>query len=262
MATLQLEFNCLCLFVRDEVNNVVHVLMPRTDHPGMDRHVVRVYHPKFPDPPVGKSMEGLEWILGPTTGSAECSTLATNDDGEVVDVTVTSGDASGHNGKKAHKDLVTQAHAHVLTRVTLRAGRVLDRDARAKWKLKGREVYMAHRVVWEIDDVPDTLTWKQLNNPNPIPFASLAELGAEQDLPSPVGPPKKGHRLRIFHTTEDGLPPNDGDGVLDECAVRQHFRHYYGLLLHHPTPDQLPYLVGHPHLRTFNCGVGQALLGE
>jgi hypothetical protein len=262
MATLQLEFNCLCLFVRDETNNVVHVLMPRTDHPGMDRHVVRIYHPTFRAPPEGKSMEGLEWVLGPRTGSTGYSTLATNDEGEIVDVTVTSGDAGGHNGKKAHKDLVTKAHPHVLTRVTLRAGSVLDRSAEAKWKLKGKDVSMVHCVVWEIDDVPDTLTWNPLNNADPIPLASLTELGDEQTLPLADGSPgpKKGHRLRIFHTTEDGLPPNN-EGVLDECAVRQHFRHYYGLLGHHPTPDQLPRDPKAPFVKTFNCGVGQALLG-
>jgi hypothetical protein len=263
MATLQLEFNCLCLFVRDETNNVVHVLMPRTDHPGMERHVVRLYHPTFPPAPIGKSMEGLEWVLGPTTGSADFSRFAKTTEGEIVDVTVISGDASGHNGKKAPKDLVETAHHHVLTRVTLRAGKVCSRTAAARWAFKGIKVYMAHRVVWEIDDVPDILTWNSLNHADPIPLVSLADLGPETILPvcDQISGTKMGHRLEIYHTTPEGLPP-DNEGQLDETAVRRHFRHYYELIGHSPIKDEeLPYSVEVP-LRTFNCGVGQALLDE
>jgi hypothetical protein len=121
---------------------------------------------------------------------------------------------------------------------------------------------MAHRVVWEIDDVPDRLVWRPLKNPDRYPLLALSELGAEQPLPGRNGAfgAKTGYRLRIFHTTEDGLPPNDEDGVLDECAVRQHFRHYYGLLRHRPKSAQLPHTPD--RVKTFNCGVGQALLGE
>jgi hypothetical protein len=260
MATLQLEFNCLCLFVRDEANDVVHVLMPRTDHPGMDRHVVRVYHPELPPPPDGKSMEGLEWVLGPAKGSANLLSLATNDTGELVDVTVASGDANAQNGKKVDKDLVTTVHDKVLTRVVLRAGTLVDRRSPVRWKLKGRRFKMVDRVVWEIDDVDDSLTWNKLKNSDPFPLTSLAELGPPQPLPGPGH--KTGYQLRIFHTTEEGLPPDGDVGVLDELAIQQHFRHFYDLLNYNPSPDQLPRDPEVPFLRTFNCGVGQALLGE
>jgi hypothetical protein len=253
MATLHLEFNCLCLFVRDEKNKIVYVLMPTT-HRGADRHVVRLYHPALPAPPEGKSMEGLEWVLGPATGSAELPSLGPTNDGTIVDVTVASEQPKGQNGKKAHKDLASTAHDDVLTRVTLRAGRVIGRASEAEWVLNGEKIDMAHRVVWEIDDVPDTLIWKELQKPDKFPLTSLADLGPEQPLPGG----KMGHHLRIFHTTEDGLPPNDV-GVLDEAAIQRHFRHFYDLLKHTPTNAQLPHTP--PTLiKTFNCGVGQALL--
>ncbi|HEX6373093.1 MAG TPA: hypothetical protein VF006_29490 [Longimicrobium sp.] len=269
MATLQLEFNCLCLFVRDEKNDVVHVLMPSTNHPGMEPHVVRMFHSSFTAHPKGRSMEGLEWVLGPEKGSADFLSLRKNDDGEIVDVTRASGDSSGHNGKKADKKLVTSAHHHVLTRVTLRGGRVFDRFAKADWELKGNIVRMAHQVVWEIDDVPDTLTWHPLNKPDDIPLTSLKELGPEEPLPAPDGTPspKMGHRLRIFHTTKEGLPPNDENGALDEVAVRKHFRHFYDLI-GHPVGDDDDALPKKPVVRkrfdikTFNCGTGQALLDQ
>lgn len=248
MATLQIEFNCLCLFVRDETNHIVHVLMPSTHPP--HKHVVMLYHhTAFPG---GHPMEGLEWVLG-TGGTADLLSLAPTADGVIVDLTKVTEDAAGQNGKKVADALVSTAHTDVLTRVTLRAGSVVARNSEATWRLKGVEVAMAHQVIWEIDGVLDTLTWNPLNNPDPAPLATLSELGAPERLPGG----KQGYPLRVFHTMPGNLPPNE-IGVLNEAQVRQHFQHFYDVLHHQPDPDQLPSVVAAPAIGTFNCGTGQA----
>jgi hypothetical protein len=268
MATLQLEFNCLCLFVRDGATNVVHVLLPATH--AHHRHAIRLVHPGFTDHPHRhRPMEGWAWELGPSSGNgtADLPSLATIPQGEIIDVTRVTSDASGHNGKKVKPAQVTGAHATVVSRVTLRAGSAIDSGARPyRWKVKGRDVRMAHQVLWEIDNVPDVQVWRPLSNPVPKPIEKLSDLGT----PGPLGNGKHGYRIRVFHTLPAYLPPNHNNGMPDSAMVTEHFRHFYDLLGHQPTPDQLPRktesaaaraITADEEVATYNCGAAQGELG-
>lgn len=243
MAQLEIEFHCLCLFVRDEANNIVHVLMPTTHH---DPHVVMLYHASFPD---GKRIHGLELVLA-GTGSAVLSTLAPNERGEIVDLTKVTDRGTG--GRKTPADRVSTKHPKVLTRVRLKSGKVIDRDHQAEWLFRDTPRRMAYKVVWEISGVADKLEWNDLNNPDAIPFQSLSELEPDGTIDGELF-----YRFRIFHTTPDRLPPNDTGPGMDPVLVRRHFTHLYDVLDHHPLDDELP---APPFVGKFNCGAGQALL--
>lgn len=244
MARLEIEFHCLCLFVRDEVNSIVHVLMPKTHH---DPHVVMLYHHSLP---TGKQrIHGLELVL-PGTGPADLCTLAPNERGAIVDLTEVTNRGSG--GRKAPGDRVSTKHPKVITRVTLKSGKVVDRDHQAEWLFRDKLIRMAYKVVWEISGVPDTLEWNYLNNPDKVPFHSLSELKPDGMIEN-----ESFYRFQIFHTTPDRLPPDDTGPGMDPVLVKRHFTHLYDLLDHHPLDDELP---AHPIVGKFNCGAGQAVL--
>ena len=245
MAMLEIEFHCLCLFVRDEANDVVHVLMPQT-HAHPQPHVVMLYQRSFPN---GVRMQGLELVLA-GTGPADLSTLAPNARGEIVDLTKVTDRGSG--GRKTPSDRVNTRHPKVVTRVTLKSGKVVDRDHQAEWLFRDTPIRMAYKVVWEISGVPDPLEWNDLNTPDKVPFHSLDELEPDAKIGNEML-----YKFRIFHTMPDRLPPNDTGPGMDPVLVRQHFRHLYDVLDHHPLDDELP---APPLVGKFNCGAGQALL--
>lgn len=248
MATLEIEFHCLCLFVRDEANDVVHVLMPTThEH---HRHVVMIYHDSFPG---GKRIHGLELVLG-GTGAADLSSLAPNERGEIVDLTKVTDRGSG--GRKSPKDRVDTKHPKVLTRVTLKSGKVVDRDHQAEWLFRDTPIRMAYKVVWEISGVPDTLEWCDLVDPDEVPFRSLSELE-----PDGIVGGELLYRFRIFHTTPNRLPPNETGPGMDPVLVRQHFIHLYDAIDHRALDDELPAFVDRDkRIGKFNCGAAQVEL--
>ncbi|HZG41433.1 MAG TPA: hypothetical protein VEY93_00640 [Longimicrobium sp.] len=248
MATLEIEFHCLCLFVRDEANDVVHVLMPRT-HAHHDPHVVMLYHASFPD---GRPMHGLELVLA-GTGSVDLQSLEPTSDGTIVDLTTVTD--RGNGGRKSPPDRVNTKHSKVRTRVTLKSGKVVGRANEAEWLFRGTSVPMAYKVVWEISGVPDTLQWNELKDADPVPFHSLAEL---PDDGTSGG--EKLYKFRLFHTVPELLPPNDEGPGIDPAVARQHFRHLYDVIDHtDPADDELPTIV--PRLLgKFNCGAAQVEL--
>jgi hypothetical protein len=240
MVALQLDFNCLCLFARDDKNNEVHVVMPRT-HVG-HLHVVRLIHPSFTNFPHGKPLEGLTLEVG-TAGGADLKSLQPTKEGVIVDV-------SARSGKK-----VNLKSPNVITRFHLRSGKVVDRDAEATWQIDKDTVLMAHRVIWEIGGLDPTkaLAWSG----GTIPLVKLADLGSPMTLPVTGN---SGYRLTVFHTTPDRLPPRDR-GTLNEAEVREHFRHYYELLGFRPGDIHLPHRPLVPPVGTFNCGAAQGSTG-
>jgi len=278
MPTLQLEFNCLCLFVRDEPRKILHVLMPSTQghqhaHPaappgtpgvraaeGIEEHLVRLVHEAFEDEaPQGRPLEGWSLALGPASGTAELETLNRPAKGpQIVDVSELTVDARRKQGRRVQRGLASRSDARIASRFTLRAGRVVEVDADAEWTFEGRTVQMAYRVVWEIDDVPDVLPWKPLVPRDGSPLKALSELGAPVTLPV-TG--KQGYRLRVFNTTAAGLPPNDDKpGQLSQAEVTHHFGIFYEVLgLPTPSDDLLPQPTEDDSV-TVNCGTGQAVL--
>ncbi len=270
MATLQIEFNCLCLFVRDETNHVVHVLMPSTlEHVGdavdsgrshdeyghmHEPHYVRLYHSKTGNE--GIPLEGWSLVLGGERGSADTGSLDRTQPGEVIDLTAVTGNRDGQYGRKVKQGLVTGANPAVAARVTLRAGRAVHAPKEVAWNIKCRDFDMAYQVVWQIDDFDGTLAWEPANA-RKVPLDSLAGLDSDEPL---YGEEKRGYRLQVFHTTEDGLPPHHENGQLEPDLVKEHFRIYYETLLDIPHPNecelpQPPVEIGKVH-----CGTAQVLL--
>lgn len=251
MAGLEIEFNCMCLFVPDEDAGTVHVLMPATDHhphhggndhqdghaqgSAIPKHVVKMLHPSFTGQKKGRPMEGWALALGAQPGSAT-TRIAPPDPSQngakVVDLTDLTG------GRRIERRLVEDVVTpEVASRVTLHAGKVTSVDAEAIWRFKGQNILMAHQVTWKIEELPEDLRWIRLGAGGNPPLASLSELAPESD---------GSFRLRIFHVTEDALPPT-GVGALNPVQVGRHFGVFYRLLgITDPGEDLLPQIVSPP----------------
>jgi hypothetical protein len=262
MATLELQVNCLCLFVPDPENNVVHILMPGTKgHAGHDghnghaeshEHVVRMLHHSFEkeeEKLLGRPMEGWALILGPEQASADLTLLppqGASQGGALPNL-------SELTGKKVPRALVgPEPGDRVAARITLRSGRVTRMASEATWEIGGHPFPLAHQVTWQMSDVDHALEWQGLNgrpNTEPKPLETLQDLEPEDDL---------GYKLRIFHVTREGLPPKGG--ILKPEVMRAHYRAFYPLLGENdPGDDLLPRIKG-KHIHQVNCGGGQAAL--
>jgi hypothetical protein len=239
MATLQIVFNCLCLFVRDEQGETVHVVMPATKGGHHAHHDVFLRHPSFPEAKQERSMEGWALALGPKEdqpASAKVHTLLTpRATGEVLDLTAATVDESNPEGQKVSAALVTHSR-RVAARVTLRAGEVKAVDSETEWAFDRRRVRMATRVLWEmeVNSVDAPLDWRSIGAGGTPPVPTLASLGAEEPLlegPNLTPGNRKGYVLQVFHSTP---------GELQAPEVTKHFRIFYELVGHAPTPEQLP----------------------
>lgn len=251
MATVEIEFHCLCLFVRDEENDVVHVVMPKTHPP--HEHLVMLYHASFPQ---GRRMHGLELVLSGDKPAMLETLENTGAPTTIVDLTQVTNHGKG--GRKLKADRVNTKHRDVLTRVKLYSGKVTARDHEAQWIFRGVTINMAYKVVWQISGVPNVLIWNQLDDSDVVPIHSLSDIPDDGTAGGSTAAEKL-YKFRIFHTMPEFLPPNDaGDGDLDEDAVRAHFKHFYDIMDHTPRDEELPRLP--PRLARVHCGTGQVLL--
>lgn len=250
MATLELVFNCLNLFVTDEENGTVHVLMPTsTGHGNKHRHVVRIFHAglKGDQKKHGLSMEGWALILGGTPGTAETDlepAVAPFLKEELVDLTRVTG------GKTVDKALLADApHPLVAARVTLRGGRLTQLKAEHEWEVDGQRYRMAHNVTWQIMGIPHELTWVDLAPPSDDPpIKSLKEL--------PLGTDGAYH-MSIHHVTPVSIPPGQGGG-LDPADMAHHFSMFYPLVgVNKPDENLLPKLISFPN-DGVNCAAAKA----
>jgi hypothetical protein len=229
MSKLLLDLNCLCMMATDPPMKTVHVLMPTTGHgegsPRAPHHVVRLFHPRL-DEPVGLEHWGL--VLGSEHASADTTLtpLDTPHDREEI------ADLSKVTRKRLDRRLIGDKQVEeVVSRITLRSGRVLRLEALASWTLKGRRIFMAHRVIWRIDDFRDgPLTWVPLGATGDPPLRALP----------PLQPSDQGvHRVSVYHVTKQGLPPNTGR--LKAHEVKEHYRAFYRFFgITNPGDDLLP----------------------
>jgi len=264
MATLELEFNCMCVFVPEpspggpDGQGSMHVIMPSTRHHhggGQEHagevHVVRMLHPSFlPAHPKGLSMEGWALTLGEGAPPSASTALDPGPNGEtLVNLTPLAGGAM-----VPHRMVQDQFNDEVNARVTLGSGALQTDKIRseAKWKFGGTDIRMAFRASWMMEVDPDRpLQWFSLDATAAPPIRSLRELTPEAD----------GHyKITIYHVPERTLPPDPGDnGRLELSQVKEHFRALYVLFgIQNPTEDMLPQpptAVGTGH-----CGLPQALL--
>jgi hypothetical protein len=255
MATLELQFNCLCLFVPDPDNQVVHVLMPATNghdgHDGHEQHVVRILHPSVKEVEKGKGLdiEGWALTLGPAQGNAE--TTLTPPKGKPRGGTLPDLSSLTNNQRVASALVGPAPGTAVAARITLRSGGVTSLASEAEWEIEGRKFALAHQVTWTMSDGGAGLQWARLYGPPDInpPLNSLDELEPENDL---------SYKLRIFHVTDDALPPRGG--ILQPAVMREHYRALYPLLgITNPASTLLPRMVS-SGVVDVNCAGGKAKL--
>lgn len=245
MATLTIEFNCMCVLVPDPhpdsggERGTVHVLMPSTEHPlsgcnhgGPERHVVRMLHPSFAaDHPRGLSMEGWALELGPQEATADTTLQPAESHPEtarVVDISALT------DGRTLPRRLVERGDApEVNARISLRSGRLAWIEAEAEWLFKGAPVDMAFRTVWEMEDLnPDEpLRWESMDATARPPITRLSDLGEGPD-----------YHIAIYHVPDRALPPDpNDDGKLLPSQVKDHFRALYVLFgISNPGEHMLP----------------------
>lgn len=263
MASLELQFNCLCLFVPDPENRVVHVLMPATNgEPGHEhhKHVVRMFHKSFKgenakgekEQDKGRDMEGWALTLGPEEASADTSLNlppGAFKGGELPNLSDITKEVTGIE-KMVDRALVgPNPGAGVAARITLRSGGISRMASEATWRLGNRDYALAHQVIWRMSDVGHQPTWERLDGTPQTdpPLATLKGLEPEDDF---------GVKLKIYHVTDEALPPTVG--TLDPAVMREHYRAHYLLLGENdPADPLLPSIKGN-HIEQVNCGAGQA----
>jgi hypothetical protein len=261
MATLQIEFNCMCVLVPDPhpgsegAVGTVHVLMPSTEHPlsgcnhgGPERHVVRMFHPSFqPAHPKGLSMEGWALELGPQEAIAETTLQPAEldpDDAEVVNLSALT------NDRMLPRRLIEgNDPPEVNARISLRSGRLARIESEAKWEFQGHPVEMAFRTVWTMEglDPDEPLRWQSMGATARPPIMRLSDLG-----------PGPNHRIEIYHVPDRALPPDPNDeGRLLPSQVKDHFRALYVLFgISNPGEHMLPQPLS--AIGTAHCGSSSA----
>jgi len=253
MATLQIVIHCLCLYVRDEENSIVHVLMPATKGHHAE-HFARLVHPTFTEPGNARSLAGWALTLGPASGAAQFRTLNPQHGREILNLTAATVRSKPPAGLKVKPELITGPHDRVTARITLRGGGVAHTKAEALWRFDNRWVEMVTAVYWEMEirDVEAPLAWASIGAGGDPPLATLSSLGDEQPLEHVRDQlaARTGYRLDVFHSTLTDLKPEE---------VEHHFRAYYDMLEHTPTPDELPH--NRQEGPKVHCGSAQALLG-
>jgi hypothetical protein len=273
MPKLELQFNCLCLFVPDDAAGVVHVLMPGSNghdgHAGHEKHVVRMLHHSFEgqEKLTGRCMEGWALTLGPRHASADTSLLPKSD-ADHDRVRPVSGADHGavlpdlseltRDGRVRRALLGKEPENRVAARITLRSGGITRMASEATWEMGGRDFALAHQVTWTMD-IDDELKWEGLDDKpddHPKPLRKLEELEPEDD-----GKPEDDvlYRLRIFHVTEDALPPRGG--TLHPAVMRAHYRSFYALLGDNDPDDKLLPRMKSTAVVEVNCGAGSARPG-
>jgi hypothetical protein len=236
--TLRITFSGLCLFVPEAVGDPgtgrMHVLMPSMGghhHDPADRHIpVLSYDAGYLVQGAGTlgvtsvaKLTGYQLAFG--TGDAASTALCS----QIVNLKEVTGrdvDAD-HLGADSKKKLVS--------RVTLREGAITRVAPGVCWEWKPGEFRpVAHRVEWEIEDVPGdslTITGQALRGGGPD-----RALGTLHAVDGRIN-------LEILHETPQDLPPDPlpmehqhppmpGDSP-------KHFTAYYGLF-GEPVPIVLP----------------------
>lgn len=259
MATLEIDLNCMCLFVPDprRGTNVgrVHVLMPATHHcHGGERHVVRMMFRGRDGSEQMRELEGWELVLGarPATARTRLEPSSAAADGTIVDLTELTRNG-GEGGFRVPRTLIRDKDPSVACRIVLNAGEVIDLDAQdAEWELGGDSHVMAHRVTWRMELPTAELTWKNLLRQRRVrkPLASLDEVAPDVRGKETV------YRLHVHHVTQKAFDKAREAGmdadttikfdprVLDDDEIRDHFRMFY-TFLGDATPEDrlLPRLV-------------------
>lgn len=238
MATLKIDFNCMCLFVTSREDGAVHVLMPSTAGHGPDhQHCARLVYRDRAGRLQLAPMKGWALSLGmqmPSRGDELDPAEAVRREALIVNL-------SDVTGSRVPPELVTGENPDgVISRVTIHRGQVPSVEAltRHKWTLRGRRYFMAHQVTFRIENVPNVLDWTPLGTPDAdIPLERLDDV-----MPEPQEPDTDAETfaLKVYHVTCKGLPPRMAPNLTEE-ETRHHFAAFYPLLgIRHVDDGLLP----------------------
>ncbi|HEX8318000.1 hypothetical protein [Longimicrobium sp.] len=238
MPTLKIDFNCMCLFVTSRNDGAVHVLMPSTAGHGPDhQHLARLVYRDRDGRLQLAPLEGWALSLGkpmPSTDDALTPAEAVRRQALIVNL-------SDLTDSLVLPELVTGENPDgVISRVTIHSGQLpsVGADTAHKWTLRGRRYFMAHRVTFHIENVPDVLDWTPLGtHPDDDADVPLERLG--HVMPEP-GTDDNTFALKVYYVTEKGLPPQMNPNLTAE-ETRHHFAAFYPLLgIRHVDDGLLP----------------------
>ena len=236
--TLRITFSGLCLFVPEPVGSGgtgrMHVLMPGMSghgHGAADRHVaVAVYDagylvqngPLLGVPALAKlSKYTLSLGTGDTAGLSLCSQIV-----DLAEITGRPVDPDHLGGDAKHK---------LVSRITLGAGGITRVAPGLCWEMRPGEFRpIAHRVEWEIPDVPGdslTLVGQPLRGGGaPLEMGTLYPRNGLLDM-------------EILHETAQHLPPDPAPEEHHDMPMLgdppKHFSAFYGLF-GGPVPIVMP----------------------
>lgn len=261
MATLEIDFNCMCMYVPGK-SGAMHVLLPKMGHhTAHDAHaVVLAYHDMNHCLQV-VPMEHWELIVDgttprPTLWSYIAAIAFRNRLVNLSDLTKKPVDP---------QRVTSQTPDGVVSRITLRKGRITRVDAQWHvWRVKGAKYRLAHRVTWRVENVPLDLLWQSLGTSASMgePLDTLASVRPE----SPRGPL---YKLSVHHVLKEHVPPNPSNKLKDS-ELREHFKEYFKLMdFPHPGDDLLPFRTPlfprpnspAPPSGTHYCKSSQGILG-
>ncbi|HEU0298829.1 MAG TPA: hypothetical protein VFR37_05225, partial [Longimicrobium sp.] len=228
MAILDIDFNCMCLFVPGR-SGVMHVLLPTMgSHGGM--HTVALVYEGLAHREVVR-MEKWELLL---RGTSPAATPSSREAAVRFRAMVPS--LTAFTGRRVAPKLLTDARpAGVTSRVSLRGTRIIGVDAQKDdvWEIKRKEYILAHKVTLRLENVPDTLTWGSLGARGRKPLDSLRDV-------RPTDPSVPLYRLSVFHVLTKHLPPARSDRLTPR-QIKQHFARYYPLIgISSPGDELLP----------------------
>jgi hypothetical protein len=247
MPTLEIDLNCMCLFVPDPNQpdagtGTVHVLMPCTHHAGAgDPHVVQMDYMDTRGAHRTVRLEGWGLELGNKDMPNARLSLALPGESpstRIVDITEQTRGADHPDGRRVPRSMLTGRDHSVIARISFHGGMLMDIDSQwPDWMLGGSRIRMAHRLTWRMQVDDRALAWTPLNGPGEPPLPSLAEVKSVGDAQI--------QRLHVHHVAEKAFDPETGMPLsreLNEDDIRDHFRMFYMLLGEEPTEAQLPTL--------------------
>jgi hypothetical protein len=265
MANLEIDFQCMCLFVPQPASpegelGSMHVLMPKTrgchgPATGVPEHLVRIIHDDFENPK-GVSMAG--WTLelgGAAPGSATVSLdLPPRPEDELPPEIV---DLTQLTGLRVAPKLLTHGAGGVNARVAFRRGHLQALEAEAVWTFGEQDVNMAHRMTWRLEGITeDQVRW---TGPNGETVGPVDILRLTPDAGRGDGTIRLGIHHQPDHVLETPREPR-----LDPMEVTDHFRAFYELFdVKAPDDFPLPQIkFGPPPGDAVHCGGTRAQLAS
>lgn len=232
---LTIEMVGLCLFVPDQKNQALYVLMPTADH-GMDPHVGRLCFDTAYTRPGSTKLDGFPALV-PTDGTELAlgtgTTLSLELPFQLVNV--------GAVAKRPLRPDSLQGKdppAQLAARVVMRSGQIYDYASGSCWNYPrpGEQRHLANRIVWNVGTVEDDKLALSL-----LPLAG----GGEATMPPALYPIDGLVELQYYFTPRAELPPEPVNiGPPPEGTSAHHFSAYYELFEPPVADEPLPTYVG------------------